>query len=116
MPTYMALLYDSPTEFADLSPQEMQAIIEKYRAWSTKMYDKGIMVGGQKLKDGEGRVLHAPEGKLRILDGPYSETKEIIGGYFALQADSYDEVVKILADCPHLQYGGKVEVREFDSH
>ncbi len=116
MPTYLALLYDSPTDFADLSPQEMQAIIEKYRAWSNRMYDKGIMVAGQKLKDGEGRVLRAAKGKLRVLDGPFSETKEVVGGYFALKADGYDQVVKILADCPHLEYGGTVEVREFDSN
>ena len=56
MPTYLALLYDSPAEPANISPEEIQEIIEKYKAWRDKLGASGHLVGGQKLKDGEGRV------------------------------------------------------------
>ena len=49
-----------------------------------------------------------------MLDGPYSETKEVIGGYFAVRAADYDEAVKICEDCPHLEYAGTIEIREID--
>ena len=114
MPTYMALLYDSPAEPANISPEEIQGIIEKYKAWRDKLGASGHLVGGQKLKDREGRVMRTENNQVRVLDGPYSETKEIIGGYFALKATGYDEAVQLLEDHPHLSYGGTVEVREID--
>jgi hypothetical protein len=49
-----------------------------------------------------------------VLDGPFSETKEIIGGYFAIQAEDYDEAVSLAGECPHLDYGGLIELREVD--
>ena len=49
-----------------------------------------------------------------MIDGPFSETKEVIGGYFAIEAAGYDEAVQLLEDHPHLSYGGTVEVREID--
>lgn len=114
MPTYMALLYDSSAEPAHMSPEEIQGIIEKYKAWRDKMAAGGHLVGGEKLKDGEGRVMRAENNVVRVLDGPYCETKEIIGGYFAIEASGYDEAVQLLEDHPHLSFGGTVEVREID--
>lgn len=114
MPSYMLLLYDSPTDFAGLAPEEMQQIIEKYRAWGDRLREKGRFLDSHKLRDGEGRVLKGGEGPVRVLDGPYSETKEVIGGYFTVEAEGYDEAVELARDCPHLQYGGTIEVRAIE--
>lgn len=114
MPDYMLLLYESPTSFADVSPEEMQKIIAKYAAWREGLAESGRLVGGQKLRDGEGRVLRNGDRGVRVLDGPYSETKEVIGGYFAIRADDYDDAVRISRDCPHLAFGGTIEVREIE--
>lgn len=114
MPSYMLLLYDSPTDFADLSPEEMQQIIEKYRAWGEGLREAGRYVAGDKLKDGEGRVLRGGRGEVRVLDGPYSETKEVIGGHFTIRADDYAEAVEVARGCPHLEHGGAIEVRQID--
>ncbi len=116
MANYMLLLYDSPTDFQDVSPAEMQRIIEKYRAWRDRLEEAGRLVGSDKLKDGEGRVVSSQNGKMRVLDGPYSETKEVVGGYFMVQAADYDDAVKLCEDCPHLEFGGTIEIREVDEH
>jgi len=51
---------------------------------------------------------------MRVTDGPYSETKEILGGYFTVTADNYEAAVKRAGECPHLEFGGTIEVREVD--
>ncbi len=114
MPSYMLLLYDNPTDFADLSPEEMQRILEQYQAWSEGRKAAGRLLGSDKLKDGEGRVMRSENGQVRVLDGPFSETKEVVGGYFTIQAADYDEAVGLARDCPHLGYGGMIEIREID--
>ncbi len=114
MPNYMLLLYNCPDDFQDTSPEEMQQVIQKYRAWGEQLKESGHLLGTDKLKDDEGRVLSRGNGKPRVLDGPYSETKEVIGGYFAVRAGDYDEAVELCQDCPHLEHGGTIEIREID--
>jgi hypothetical protein len=47
------------------------------------------------------------------VDGPYAEAKEVVGGYFIVEADGYDDAVALCRDCPHLAYG-RIEVRQLD--
>jgi len=79
-------------------PEQMQKIIEKYRAWGDGLRAAGRLIESNKLRDGEGRVLRRGNGKPRVLDGPYSETKEVVGGYFAVRAADYDEAVTLCED------------------
>lgn len=113
MPNYMLLLYSGPNDFDDVSPAEMQRIIERYRAWSESLRASGHYLASDKLKDGEGRVLRRSNGKTRVLDGPFSETKEVVGGYYAVKAEGYEDAVRLCEDCPHLDFG-LIEVREID--
>lgn len=48
-----------------------------------------------------------------MTDGPYSEAKEVLGGYFVIEADSYEQAVERLQDCPHLDYG-TIVIREVE--
>lgn len=114
MAKYMLLLHDDPATFAAMSPEEMQKVIEKYVAWGTKLRESGFMLAGDKLTDEPGRVLRNKNGQVRVTDGPYSETKEVLGGYYLIEAASYDEAVERARDCPHLGYGGTIEVRQVD--
>ena len=114
MPNYLLLLYDRPDALpADISPEEMQAIIQKYVRWTDKLQAAGRVVASEKLKDGEGRVLRASGGKTVVKDGPFTETKEIVGGFQLITASSYDEAVKLCSDHPHLEFG-TIEVREVE--
>jgi hypothetical protein len=107
MAKFMLLLYNEPTAWAKLSPEEMQKSTEKYMAW-TKM---PFTLDGKRLAEDAGKVLRAEGGKARATDGPYSETKEVLGGYYTIEAANYDEAVKLAMDHPHLQFG-TVEVRQ----
>ena len=113
MPQYMLLLHDSGAMPPDLSPEEMQAIIRRYIDWRKTVSANGRRVEGHKLRDGEGRLLRGKVGAPVITDGPYAEAKEIIGGYFLIEARDYNEAVKLASDCPHLAFG-TVEVREVE--
>ena len=114
MPKYMLLLYDDPATFARMSPEEMQRIIEKYIAWGQKLRTAGVLRAGDKLTDDPGRVMRARDHQVRVTDGPYSETKEALGGYYLLETESYDGAVDWARGCPHLEYGGTIEVRQVD--
>ena len=107
MAHFMLLLYDDPTGFEKLSPEEMQRALEKYMAWTKKPF----VVDTKRLADDVGKVIRTQGGQIRTTDGPYSETKEILGGYYTIEAASYDEAVKLTLDHPTLEYGGTVEVR-----
>jgi hypothetical protein len=88
-----------------------QFIMKKYGEWSEKLANKIIVA--HKLKDGDGRKLELVSEKIK--DGPYTETKETIGGFYIIDAKNYEEAVEAAKGCPTLLYqGGYVEVREVE--
>jgi hypothetical protein len=113
MAKFLLLLTDTPSTFSGMSPEEIQAIIGKYRAWRQKLTDAGKLHGGHKLKDEGGKIMTRRAGQVSVVDGPFVETKEIIGGYFVMEAENYNEAVELSRDCPHLAYG-TIEIREIE--
>ena len=114
MAQYMLLLYDNPEDFEGLGPEEIQKIIEKYKAWSEKLRDQGHYVSSHKLTGDTGRIVRRKGTEVRVTDGPYSETKEVLGGYYLIEAASYDQALERSRDCPHLEFGGTIVVRQVD--
>ena len=108
MSQYMLLLYDNPSNWQKFSPEEMQKAIEKYMAWTKKTFT----VDHKRLAGDAGRVIRSHGGQPRATDGPYSETKEILGGYYTIDAANYDEAVQRSLSHPHLEQGGTIEVRQ----
>jgi hypothetical protein len=74
---------------------------------------QGKLLSGEKLRDGEGRLLKGQGKSTRVTDGPHIASKEVIGGFWILQADSYEDAVKLASDSPHLQFGS-LELREIE--
>lgn len=111
MPEFMLLLHDDPSQFAELSPEAMQSVIEKYGVWARSLGARHK--GGKKLTDSPGRVMRREGDSIAVVDGPYSETKEVIGGFFIIEAVDLDEAIALARDCPHAEYG-VIEVREVD--
>ncbi|MFN0121690.1 MAG: YciI family protein [Blastocatellia bacterium] len=114
MPQFMLLLHENPADFASVSPDEIQAIIGEYVAWRQAIEAAGKYAGSNKLKDEGGRHLTSDNGHVRVVDGPYAEASEVIGGYFNISAADYDEAVEITRGCPHLKYGGWIELRQIE--
>lgn len=114
MPDYMLLLHERSEMFADVTTDQMQKVIARYVEWRTRLGAQQKLTGGNKLRDNSGRTLEQRSGRVDVRDGPYTETKDVIGGYFIISAADYDEAVDLARDCPHLMFGGPVEVREIE--
>lgn len=111
MRQFMLILQENPADFAHITPDEMQRIIERYSAWADALASRGRLVEGIKLQDEGGRLLTRVGGKTSVTDAAYAEAKEVIGGFFVIRAEDYEEAVQIASDCPHLE-NGKIQLRE----
>ncbi len=114
MAKFMVILHGPPEYLQGMSPEEMQRIFEKYASWAEALRASDRMVVSDKLKDEGGKVLTSQKGRLSVVDGPYSEAKEVVAGYFMIRAASYEEAVEICSTCPHLNFG-RIEIRQTDS-
>jgi len=103
------LLFRGPHWDRGLSTDELQQAIDKVMAWFEGLNKRGKIKGAQPL-GGQGRVVSGTDGRF-VVDGPFTETKEAVGGYLVLQADSLDDAVEIAQSMPTLRYGISVEVR-----
>ena len=103
------LLFRGPHWDRGLPTDELQQAMNKVMAWFEGLNERGKIKGAQPLS-GQGRVISGSDGRF-VVDGPFSETKEAVGGYLVLQADSLDEAVEIARSMPTLRYGISVEVR-----
>lgn len=91
-----------------LSPEQTQRVSEDWMAWFKGLMAEGKAVAGHPLGF-EGKSI---SGKNRaVIDGPFAEAKEAVGGYFMLDVATMDEAVEIARQCPGLPFGAKVEVR-----
>lgn len=112
MPKFMLLLFDNPSDYADVTPEQMQQVVKEYGSWAQKMGKAGKLAGGEKLADEGGKVIT----QSGVTDGPFAESKEVLGGYFILDAASYDEAVELASSSPHVKYGASTHVRQIDAH
>lgn len=113
MPQYLLALYDDPTQWSKVSPEDMQAIIEKYTSWTNELRRSRRLVVSEKLVDDGGRLLRKSGTDVRVMDGPFTETKEVLGGFYVIEAESYEDAIAQARACPHLEYG-PIEVRQID--
>jgi len=114
MAEYMLLLRggDEPAwAGAEVSPAEMQAYIAPYRAWLDDLTRTGQLLHANRLLSAGAKVLRAAGGDVAVLDGPYTESKDIVGGYYLVRAAGDADALAIARACPHLANGGAVELR-----
>ncbi len=89
----------------------MQAVVQRYVKWRED--NSKHVTGGQKLADGQGRVLRRQGGVLDVSDGPFMEAKEVLGGFFVLEVESYGAAQTIASTCPYLEFGS-IEIRQME--
>jgi hypothetical protein len=112
MSRFVLILRRDPERYVEVSPAEMQRIVERYRAWAAAHAGTVIREESNKLA-GTGRMLSGAGGKVTIKDGPYAETKDVIGGFFMVEAPDYAAAVEVARTCPHME-NGTIEVRQVD--
>jgi hypothetical protein len=107
---YILSIYsgEAPEAFDNLSDEEKSAIMGEYLAISQT---PGV-IGGAQLQGAEtATTVRVDGGQTLTTDGPFAETKEVLGGYYLLEADDIDTAIEVAARIPAARLGGAVEVR-----
>jgi hypothetical protein len=91
---------------------EAPAILERYAAWIESVRRQSQVLGSYKLHDQGGRRLTVRAGQ--VMDGPFIETKEAVGGVFLIEARSLDEATALARTCPIFEQNGYVEIRSVE--
>jgi hypothetical protein len=103
------LLFRGNSWLKQLSDAEVQKITSEWMAWFEGLVQEGKCKGGHPLQN-VGKLVAGKRGHT-VIDGPFAESKEAIGGYFHLQVADEAEAIAIAQQCPGLEYGCVVEVR-----
>jgi len=107
---FLLIIRDVPEAIYDaLSADERRRSMNRWNAWVDEMAANGHVQLGHPLES-TGRVVSGKNGQ-EVLDGPFAEAKELVGGFFLLRAASLNAATALAQKCPNLQYGMKVEVR-----
>jgi hypothetical protein len=112
MPTqkYLFIQRSVPAKREPPSPAQLQEMYAAFNAWKEKFKDNIVDMGGQ-LKAG-GKIVTASG----VLDGPFIEVKEIVGGFMIVAAESYERALEVARESPGVMMpGSSVEVREIAS-
>src|SRR5688572_3533422 len=106
MARYAILLRDD-FGMAELPPAEQERVFESFVTWSEALFQSGHHAGVERLER-EGVTVRVRDGK-PVLDGPYTEGKEAVMGFFLVEAESLEEAAKIAATVPSALMGGAIE-------
>ena len=115
-PTPFLLFFrnSGPETHRHLSPEQRQQLMTRWNTWFDGLVEQGKATEGQPLEL-ETRIVSGPGGA-RVVDGPFPEAKEAIGGYVRLQVDGLEEATAIARQHPGLEYGLIIEVRQLTPH
>ena len=98
-----------PESYSGMSPDQLETCLSNWNQWVESIAAQGKLQYGHPLQP---RGCIVTEGKeQRLVDGPFSEAKEAIGGFLMLQVENQDEAIAIARQCPSLCFGMQVEVR-----
>jgi hypothetical protein len=105
---YMLLIYSDPSAF---NPADGEKIMGEYMAFTQEILDSGEMVAGDPLQGSEtATTVRLRNGKKATTDGPFAETKEVLGGYYVVDVKDLDRAIELAAKIPDARTGG-IEVR-----
>ncbi len=109
---FVLLINEPRGQRASRSEAEGRALYERMVEYGAGLKARGLLLAVESLKsDEEGVRLQRREGRDRLLDGPFSEAREMVGGFFLLSCRSREEALAIAAECPAAEWA-TVEVRE----
>lgn len=103
---YLGLAYYSPEKFATMAPDAVEALVSQCPALDEKMRATGkVLVSASLGEPDTWTTLRPRAGKAQVSDGPYAESKEMVGGLFVIEAESRDEALRIAAMHPAATLG-----------
>jgi hypothetical protein len=107
---FMLILSEDPDLVA--TEDQRKLAVQQVGEYAMGLVTDGVLKGGAPLHPAtEAKKVRTREGRQRVLDGPFAESKEVIAGYFVIDVPDLDAAVTVAARCPNAQFGS-VEVRE----
>jgi hypothetical protein len=108
---YLLMIYSDEAAMEAASETNRGQTLAAYGAYSEAMVSAGVMVGANRLRPSSAATtVRSPGGKTQVLDGPYAETKEQLGGYYLIEAADLDAAISWAERCPGAATG-IIEVR-----
>jgi len=108
---YMLLIYSDEKQWQGLSQSETGQRMAAYRAYTEALTKAGALVAGDRLQRADAATtVRVNNSKTNVLNGPYAETREQLGGYYLIEATDLDAALSWAARCPGASHGA-VEVR-----
>jgi hypothetical protein len=108
---YLLLLHAEEAGFARMTPEQQQQGMAAYMAYSEALIKAGVFKGSNRLQPvATATTVRVVDGKTQVLDGPYADSKEQLGGYYLIEAPDLDAALSWAARCPGAGHG-IIEVR-----
>jgi hypothetical protein len=108
---YMLLIYSEERGWANLSEQDRETMMKRYGDFTAELRAASAMLAADRLQPtANATTVRVRDGEQLVTDGPFAETKEQLGGYYLIEADSLDEAIAWAAKLPGSHHGS-VEVR-----
>ncbi|MEM8525501.1 MAG: YciI family protein [Bacteroidota bacterium] len=108
MKKYLLLLHEDAEQLQKLSPKEIEELMMAHMAWAEKLGAAGHLIAGEGLEE---RSVQITGKECIVKDGTFLEVKEMIGGFYYLQADNLEQVIELSKSCPCHLWGGTTEIR-----
>jgi hypothetical protein len=117
MAQYLILIHGDERQWDAMTPAQWAAHDEAHRAFVAKAGDRIVATGQLEPASGATTLRRDAGGRVVTLDGPFQETKEVVGGYYLLRADAPDEVAELARLLPEVHAGHSgVEIRRLVDH
>ncbi len=107
---FMLLIVEARGQRRARTPEEGRAVYARMVDYSARLKDRGVLLSTNSLRDDAVR-LNIEAGQKRVIDGPFAESKELIGGYFLLKCDTREQALGFAGECPAAEWAS-IEVRE----
>ncbi len=108
---HMLLIHEPVGQRATRNEAEGRAAYDQMLRWGAELRERGLLLAAESLASTEKAArVTVPDGKARIVDGPFAEAKEMVGGFFLVDVDTREEAIALARECPAAEWA-TVEVR-----
>lgn len=109
---YLCLIYQDQETAAAVEATGFQVCVQESLAYADELRAQGRCIDADALMPvSSAQTIRLRGGKVSVVDGPFAETKEQLGGFYLIEAEDMEEAVQLAAKMPPLQVGGCIEVR-----